>query len=136
MHEPYCLAMVLCDRVHQDPATRKNTLLGTFSTFAAVSYPAPLQVAIYFALTDGQGEHDIKIRIINSEHIVNDDVVSIFEADSKITFPDPICVVETSLGMVIPVPESGVYHCELLCGSDVLMSRRIVADKIEIGETQ
>lgn len=128
MREPYCLAMVLCDAVHKDPATGKSTLLGTFSTFGSVSYPAPLAMAIYFSLTDGQGTHEINVRLINSKHIIDDQVESVFEANVPMDFPDPLVVIEGSIGSQFLIPEPGVYHCEILCGQEVLMSRRIIAD--------
>ena len=126
--------MVLCDAVHKDPATGKNTLLGTFSTFGSTNYPANLSLAIYFSLTDGQGKHDIKLRLISSKHIVDETIEPLFVIDLQMEFPDPLCVIEGATGGVFLINEPGVYHCELLAGEDVLMSRRIVADTIETQE--
>lgn len=131
LREPYCLAMILCDAVHKDPATGKSTLLGTFSTFGSVVYPAPLSLHVYFALTDGEGTYDVKIRLVNSKHIVDENAESVFEVNFNPEFPDPLCVIEGSMGGLFSIPEPGVYHCEILCDENVLMSRRIVADKFE-----
>lgn len=38
MAEPYCLAMVLCDAVHRDPATAKHFVMGTFSSVGATDF--------------------------------------------------------------------------------------------------
>ena len=124
--------MVLCDAVHKDPATGKTTLLGTFSTFGSPEYPAPLGLAVYLALTDGNGKYDIKIRMIDSKQLFEDETENVFEFNVPMVFPSPLSVIEGSIGGLFVVPKPGVYHCEILCNENVLMSRRLIADKFEI----
>ncbi len=139
MAEPYCLAMVLCDAVHRDLSTGKFTILGTFTTLGAAKYPAVVMGAVYFAVTDGLGEVDLRIRIVESQADLTDaDGTLIFESQSnKVRFGSPLEVLEGAFllskvgedGMAAPVmlPHEGMYHCELTANGVLLMSRRLLA---------
>ena len=119
--------MVLCDAVHTDPATGKLTILGTFSAISANSYPLQANFVIYFSLTDGIGKHKIQIRIVNSKDLI-DECPPVYAVQTEVDFEDPLGVWETAVGVGFPIDKPGVYHCELLCENEVLMSRRIIAD--------
>lgn len=127
MSEPYCLAMVLCDGIYVDSASGKKTLLGTFSTVSS-EFPARLQFAVYYALTDCPDKFEITYRLVNSKHLFEDNVEPVFEIKHEIQSRSPLAVVEGQVGVQNAIlMESGVYHCELLHGETVLMSRRLVA---------
>jgi hypothetical protein len=129
MAQPYCLAMVLCDAAHQDPGTGKKTLLGTFSTVFSKEYPARITFAVYFAITDVDvGDYELGFRVVDSEHLFDDESDPLFDKKLASHSISPLGVCEGVLmleGFEIPSP--GVYHCELLIGNEVLMSRRLVA---------
>lgn len=127
MSEPYCLAMVLCDGVHRDPATGKSTILGTFSTVGSHEFPAPIRVCVYWAITDVMGEIELTFRLVNAKNILDDDVEPVFSLSFPISSPSPLSVNEGHFGLETKLPEQGVYHCEMLAGNDLLMSRRLVA---------
>ena len=127
MSEPYCLAMVLCDAVHRDSATGKHTILGTFSTLASKEFPAPLQLAVYFAITDAQGEYELVFRIVDSGHAFDDEIEPEVVLRLPVSSPSPLAVFEGHFGVQGPIRKAGVYHCELLLNDNVLMSRRLVA---------
>ena len=62
---PMVLAMILCDAIHQDPATKKSTLLGTFSTINARNFPAVhRQLAVHAAMTNGHGKTRIRLTLV------------------------------------------------------------------------
>jgi len=84
-------------------------------------------VYVYFAITDGLDEADIRIRLIDSEEVFSDDPTEVMSIEGKIEFPSPLAVVEGVLGVGFELPTKGVYHCELRCGDSVLMSRRLLA---------
>ena len=138
MAEPYCLAMVLCDAVHQDRATNKFTILGTFST-RREQFPLHFAAMIYFAITDGSGEVMLSVRIVESAaDITDEDGVVVFESPRiPIHLPSPLMVMEGVIpligqderGMIQPVslPRPGVYHCELRANDQLLMARRLLA---------
>ena len=138
MLEPYCLAMVLCDSVHRDAATGKFTLLGTFSILFAQEFPTLAQFSVYFAVTDGIGTMPIRLRIVDAEFGITEseeqapDIV--IEMEQEVKFDDPLAVNEIAMGLQVPIPKPGLYHCELLVNGVVLMSRRMLAAKPEANE--
>jgi len=122
--------MVLCDIVHRDALSNKHTIVGTFSTFTAKSFPAKIGFCIYFAITDGLGEQDIKIRFVESSEAFSDDGKALVEVVAKVNFEDPLIVVEGSCAVSLELPKAAVYHCELYSGDTLLMSRRMSACEI------
>lgn len=135
--EPYCLAMVLCDNVHRDKTTGKFTILGTFSTLGSNEYPAKGQFFIYFAVTDGIGRTQLKIRLVDAELGISPDQesgVTVFEIESEVDFHSPLIVFESAIGVEAILPKEGLYHCELVAGTETLMSRRLLAVKGRTGE--
>lgn len=132
MAEPYCLAMVLCDSVYQDPATGKFTLLGTFSTVGAKNFPTKTRFCVYCAVTDGLGKSEIKLKLVHAKKGKEADDKMIFETPAiEIEFPSPIAVIEGVMKIEADLPNEGVYICELFAGNDLLMSRRLVATLLD-----
>jgi hypothetical protein len=131
MPEPYCLAMVLCDAVHRDTTTGKYTILGTFSTLGARKFPAQLQFCVYYSITDGLGPTTLRLRLVDARcGIANgvDDAESVvFEASADFDFENPLLVLEAVMAVKTPIPNEGLYHCELWAGDELLMSRRLLA---------
>lgn len=142
MASPYCLAMVLCDGVHRDPSTNKFTILGTFSSFGAESYPAVLRFCVYFAVTDGTGTVTLRLQLIDAAADVidarneEDQEGRVFAMKSDYEFPSPFAVVEAAIGVETQLPKPGQYHFELWADGDLLMSRRLIAGTINIPPDQ
>lgn len=134
MSEPYCLAMVLCDNVHRDAATGKHTLLGTFSTFGAGKFPAKLKFCVYFAVTDGLGPTNLRIRLVDATSGLIDEsereLEPVFEVSGEFFFESPLIVLEGTFGIVTEIPKAGLYHCEMSAGDELIMSRRILAAQV------
>jgi hypothetical protein len=130
MAEPYCLAMLLCDAIHQDLATGKHTLLGTFSTVTAAEFPAHIHLCVYFAITDGLGKIPLKLRIVDAETDIagNAESAAWESPELEVNFPDPLMVCESTVSNIpVILPKAGVYFCELYSGTTLLMSRRLLA---------
>lgn len=127
MAEPYCLAMVLCDYVHRDPATQKCSVLGTFSVFGSSSYPSVARFLVYFAITDGMGDVELTLKLVDSSVGLTEQTEPIFEVKVPMLLDSPLLVVEGQLEVVTVLPRAGVYHCELLADASPLMSRRLIA---------
>lgn len=138
MADPYCLAMVLCDAVHRDPATQKFTLLGTFSNIGAPSFPAQVHFSVYFAVTDGLGPTKFRLQLIKaSAGIVNacsdePEEGRVFLTGVEVDLASPLMVLESVFFIGVSLPEPGLYHCELWANTTVLMSRRVTATRIEL----
>ena len=124
--------MVLCDAVHRDFTTGKYTILGTFSTLGADTFPAKIRFCIYFAITDGLGSTRLRLRLVDAESGIVDQLEDdtegpVFEIKTEITFEDPLVVMEWVIAIEAALPKPGLYHCELWAGADLLMSRRLLA---------
>lgn len=127
MAEPYCLAMILCDGVHVDSTTGKQTILGTFSTVGAPTYPAKVRLCVYFAITDAQGDYRLVFQIVDSGHAFDDQSTPIVSLEMDAHSPSPLAVCEGFFGGDTELPKPGVYHCELIADGNLIMSRRLVA---------
>ena len=121
--EPYTLAMIICDAIHRDPATRKCYLLGTFSSIAATKFPTQHpQMAVYVALTDGRGKTLLTIRLVSvdEDHILG-------EVKMEVEFADPRIVLDFTLTIAnVTFPEPGEYRLQLFAGTTLLLERRLV----------
>jgi Family of unknown function (DUF6941) len=128
MSDPYCLAMVLCDAIHVDATTGKQTILGTFSTVGAEQFPTKLNFAVYFAVTDAPSGFELTFRMVDSRHGFDEDCTPVFQIAMPMNSPSPLAVLESRVFLrQVLLSDPGVYHCELLSGESVLMSRRLVA---------
>ncbi len=128
MSDPYCLAFVLCDGVHQDPQTRKFTLNGIFHGLRAQKFPAVIQFAAYFALTDGLGPARIALLLTQADQGIAPDAPEepIFRMEQDATFNDRFDVLEGVIFVQGPVPAPGTYIVELYAGATPMMARRLV----------
>jgi hypothetical protein len=126
---PVVLAMVICDAIHQDPATRKCTLLGTFSTIRARQFPVRHpQLSVHIALTDGHGRTRIRLSLVGIE----EGRPPLFNGEGAIDFTDPRTVAELNFtigNLAFPTP--GEYRLQVYGNDELLMERRL--DVLEIG---
>jgi hypothetical protein len=119
---------VLCDAVHRDRATGKSTILGTFSAVSAAEFPTSFSLSVYYAITDAKGEFPVTFRIVDSAHAFDDQSEPVLQFDTLLRSPNPLAVHEGVIRLSsVTLQEPGVYHCELLHGEELLMSRRLVA---------
>jgi hypothetical protein len=145
MAEPYCLAMVLCDGIHRDVTTGKCTLLGTFSALHPRTLPAKVRFCVYAEVTDGTGDVEFTLQIVESRSLLNDSGDEPFvwkpeqEQQPKVTLKNPLAVLQMTFLCSMELPKAGQYHCELLANGVLLMARRIIvipppADEIQSPE--
>ncbi|HOA73197.1 MAG TPA: hypothetical protein PL151_12560 [Phycisphaerae bacterium] len=120
---PVILAMVICDAIHQDPATKKCTLLGTFSTITARSFPVVHPgLAIHVALTDGRGNTRIRLSLVSA----SDDQQVLFTQEGVIQFADPRVVAEINFGIRnLTLPHPGEYRVQIYANDELLGERRL-----------
>jgi hypothetical protein len=121
---PMVLAMVLCDAIYQEPATKKCTLLGTFSTITARRFPvAHSQLAVHAALTDGRGNVRIKLALVGEE----EGTPPLFAGEGVIHFADPRVVAELNFQLQnVNFPHPGAYRFQLFGNDQLLMERRLL----------
>jgi hypothetical protein len=118
---PLCLALILCDYVHVDPGSGKQTIIGTFSEVAFDGFPAAIpQLCIYFCLTEGYGKIPIQVRVID----VNEERPPIFDVTEHVEFASPKDAAQHSLHIRgMPFNEPGQYRVQLFAGGEFLMDR-------------
>jgi len=120
---PVVLAMVICDAIHQDPATRKCTLLGTFSTIRARQFPVRHpQLSVHIALTDGHGRTRIRLTLVAAE----EGGQTLFNGEGMIDFTDPRMVAELNFTIGnLSFPSPGEYRLQVYGNDQLLMERRL-----------
>jgi hypothetical protein len=128
---PYAIALVLCDAVHRDPVTGKNTLLGTFSTITSRTFPAVHpEMSAYLALTDGAGTSRIDVRLTPADGAA----APLAEASFEVEFDDGRMTFEVVVGFAdVVFPKAGEYRVSIACGEDVLLERRLMARSVGKG---
>jgi len=117
------LAMIICDAIYQDPATKKSTLLGTFSTINARQFPAVhRQLALHAALTDGHGRTRIRLTLVGPDETDP----PLFSREGTIEFNDPRMVAELNFVLNnITFNKPGEYRFQLYGNDELLMERRL-----------
>lgn len=120
---PVVLAMVLCDAIHQDPATKKCTLLGTFSTITVRQFPAVHRhLAVHIALTNGHGSTRIRLMLAHA----NDEKPALFSQEGTIQFKDPRAVAELNFNIGnVTFHDPGEYRLQVYGNDELLMERRL-----------
>src|SRR5262245_2675224 len=120
---PVVLAMVLCDAIHQDAATRKCTILGTFSTINVRKFPAVhRQLAVHVALTNGHGRAQIRLSLVDTD----EDQTQLFSREGMIEFGDPRAVAELNFTINnIQFQKAGEYRLQVFGNGELLMERRL-----------
>jgi hypothetical protein len=128
---PVVLATVICDAIHQDPGTRKCTLLGTFSTIRARQFPVRHpQLSVHVALTDGHGRTRIRLMIVPAE--AESGGQPLFNGEGAIEFTDPRMVAELNFTIGnLNFPTPGEYRIQVYGNDELLMERRL--DVLEVG---
>lgn len=120
---PMVLAMIICDAIYQDPATKKCTLLGTFSTINARQFPAVhRQLSIHAAMTNGHGKTTIRLTVVGPD----ESAPPLFSREGMIEFADPRMVAELNFVITnLSLPRPGEYRLQLFGNDELLMERRL-----------
>jgi len=118
---PSGLAIVICDQIIEDKQTHKKSLIGIFNNINATSFPCRHpQISVFVSLTEGRGECNARLRIVNEE---TDAVIT--DVNGPIRFPDIHAVVELVFNLVgLVFPEPGLYSIEFYCDDVLILERR------------
>ncbi|MFQ5591393.1 MAG: hypothetical protein ACE5HE_09545 [Phycisphaerae bacterium] len=120
---PDVLAMIVCDQIITDRLTGKQSLIGMFAKVHVAGFPVSHpQLSVFVALTDGYGEVDLLIRIVDA----NDARPPIVEGKGKVTFKDPRAIANLALSFHgLRFPEPGEYRVQLYCNGELLREARL-----------
>jgi hypothetical protein len=121
---PSALSLLVCDNLWEDQLSGKTYILGTYSEIRANTFPAVHpQMAVHVSLTNGRGQNDIRIRLIDTD----EERAAIWQQNVQLDFPDPRAIFE--IGFVlgeVTFPEEGEYRVQVHRGNDLVIERRIV----------
>lgn len=122
---PLALALILCDQIITDVGTYKKSLIGAFNSVMAEHLPVVFpRMAVYAALTNGQGETTAALRCVAMETHDGTDR-TLWEVAAPICFNNPNQVVEICFDLNrITFELPGLHSLELYCMDDLLMERR------------
>jgi hypothetical protein len=120
---PDVLSMIVCDQIITDRMTGKQSLIGMFSRVHARGFPASHpQLCVYVALTEGYGETEFTIRLVDT----NDERPPIVEGKGKVRFKDPRAIANLALQFHgLTFPASGEYRVQLWCAGELLREARL-----------
>ncbi|MGB2985045.1 MAG: hypothetical protein WBE26_04105 [Phycisphaerae bacterium] len=125
MHKPTpdVLALIVCDQIITDRLTGKQSLIGMFSRIHTRGFPvAHPQICVYVALTEGYGETEFAIRIVDA----NDARPPIVEGRGKVRFKDPRAIANLALQFHgLTFPEPGQYRVQLYSNGELLREARL-----------
>jgi len=122
--QPEVLAMILCDQVIRDQITGKMSVIGSFSAINAVEFPTVHRnMAVYVALTEGEGEYDGSLRFGLEE--TGEVLLNI---NGKVRMRQPLDVAEWHFHIAaLPLPRPGKYRFDFFCDDVLLKSRWFLA---------
>ncbi len=120
---PDVLSMIVCDQIITDRMTGKQSLIGMFSRVHARGFPASHpQLCVYVALTEGYGETEFTIRVVDT----NDERPPIVEGKGKVRFKDPRSIANLALQFHgLTFPASGEYRVQLYSSGELLREARL-----------
>lgn len=120
---PDVLAMIVCDQIITDRLTGKQSLIGMFAKVHAAGFPVSHpQLSVFVALTDGSGEVELLIRIVDA----NDARPAIVEGKGKVTFKNPRAIANLALSFHgLRFPEPGEYRVQLYSDGELLREARL-----------
>jgi hypothetical protein len=117
---PICVAIVICNEVIEDKRTNNKSLIGLFNSIVTTAFPAQhARMFVMVSLTDGRGEWPLSLVIRGPSG------EPIFQSDGKLRFDDPLAVLDIVAELrMLPLPEAGEYRLEVVCGGELVASRR------------
>ena len=115
---PTVLAMLVCDQIIVDEASKKKSLIGIFDNVNALSFPTAVNCAIYAKLADAEGDYRFKLAFVN---LKDESTLTQLEVPAKVRSRLAAAdLVAHFVGVVFPEP--GKYEVQLWA-NDIYLSR-------------
>ena len=126
MSHPIPLTLLLCDHAWRDPNSGKFSLLGIFSGYASSVFPFPIDVTVYFAVTDGSGMLPVRMELID----VDEERPAVVDATANFRFDDRRQVIEGMFACHLTIDEPGEYRVKLYVAGEFMLERSLTITKI------
>lgn len=124
-HEPKCLAILICDTVVFDAASRKSYILGAFNSLRVESFPAVVHLSVYIMLTDCLGRHSIRA-IVSKAGVGATEDEELLDTEFDLTSADPLDEIERVVVADVPIYASGTFYISLFANDNPLSECRLV----------
>jgi hypothetical protein len=122
MSPPIPLSLMICDHVWKDPHSGKCSLLGTYSALRGSTFPIISNMAVYFAVTEGQGPLPVRMELIDVDELRP----AVFDAEAVFVFEHLRQVIEGSFTLEnLAFPEPGEYRLKLFVAGEFLTERAL-----------
>ena len=123
---PILLALMLCDTIIREEGSHKYSLIGTFNSIFARSFPCVHpSFSVYLALTDGRGQVPCTLRMLELES-----GKEVFALKGTVDFKDPTGVAEIPfLIHQVRFPKPGEYALEFQADGELLGTRKLRIQK-------
>jgi hypothetical protein len=116
---PEVTAALLCQNQIIDFQSKLRTLVNVASDFFLLQLPGPLQLALYIKLVDGEGEYQLRLRLVQ----MKDDTVLLDLPKQSISWPSGAAHVEIGLNLVQQeIKDEGSYEFQIFV-DDVYVGR-------------
>jgi hypothetical protein len=119
---PILLALMLCDTIIREDGSHKYSLIGTFNSIFARSFPCVHpSLSVYLALTDGRGQVPCTLRMVELES-----GKELFALKGTVDFRDPTGVAEIPFQIhQVQFPKPGEYALEFHAEGEMLGTRKL-----------
>ncbi len=141
MIKPVVYALLLADQVYQDRQSEKFVIAGTFNQVAVQPKPpetppgevrpvgladlfAPGSPCAYVSVTNVRGRVPMELQVVS---LADNSLIWYYRVDVEAS--DPLEIVEFAIRMPRLPEQPGIYALELLAGSEVVASRRVLVTR-------
>lgn len=128
MQRPTALGLFLCDQVILDQYTGRRSLVGMFEALNCRDVPfTPPPFTAYAALTDGQGQIRLELRVTDI-----DEEVELAVERLTVELPGPLDTAHVRFRFHrLPFPDAGHYLVELFVEDEPICHRHLVIHQLE-----
>jgi hypothetical protein len=115
--KPSLSALLVCDLVIEDKLTHNKSIIGTFTTIWAPSFPClHAKMGIYFCLTDADGHYDLELRLV-----LTDKEQMLAQAGLSVEIVDRLSINDFGINLqMVPLPKPGRYEIQLFANKQFL----------------
>jgi len=126
------IAMIICDQIITEDKTNKKSLMGCFNNVSAAQFPtAPMNCAVFVALTDGHGAYQGKLECVNEDAGRE----PIFGMGGPVVFANPLQTIELGFKLVnLSFPKPGTHAITFSCDGEIILHRRFTVKQIAPNE--
>lgn len=130
---PTCIAMLLCESIYRDEASKNLIVVGTFNYVHAPDFPLRMhKMSVLFTMTGGNGEYDVSLSV---EHEKSGH--TLVEMKGPMTFADPLSINDFIIEMGgLEFKEEGKYWLVLRANEAILNQRPFEVIKLRPEETE